>query len=277
MAVVFNEHDVAAEPFGSGATRQRLITAAGIPGSSVLLDRWTLAPGAEVQVHVPSTSVAWFHLLEGVAAFAWPAGTDRLDEAHAVFLASGSQARLASSDGATVLYVEVPHAERYGVEDGSASPTSRVIDWKREPLLDSKHDSRKRIYMATPKLFGTRAMKCEMIIYPPRTSGSKHLHEGAEHFKYVLAGSGTGFADDEPHSLKKGDVVYHPAGEWHYSLTGADENVRFIEFFVPGVFKTVWASERICSWLPSGKSMDGSTPVREIAAHAGNEGTPSDV
>jgi quercetin dioxygenase-like cupin family protein len=277
MAVVFNEHDVAPEPLGVRAQRQRLITATGIPGTRILLDRWTLAPGAEVDLAVSATSAVWFHLLDGAATLTRGDATDRLDDAHAVFLASGSTAQLASATGATVLYVEVPHAARYGAEDGPDVPRSRIVDWKREPLLDSKHDSRKRIYMATPQLFGTRAMKCEMIIYPPNTSGSKHLHEGAEHFKYVLEGSGTGYADDAPHSLKAGDVVYHPAGEWHYSLTGANENVRFIEFFVPGVFKTVWASERICAWLPSGRAMDGGKPVREIAAHAGNAGTPQDV
>lgn len=277
MAVVFNEHDVAPEPHGIRAKRQRLITAAGVPGTRVLLDRWTLAPGGEVPVQVPATGAAWFHVLEGEADFTWPDGAERLGDAHAAFLAAGSQARLASQAGATVLYVEVPDAAQYGVDENATVPATRVIDWKREPLLDSKHDSRKRIYMATPKLFGTRAMKCEMILYPPNTSGSKHRHEGAEHFKYVLAGSGTGYADDAPHSLEAGDVVYHPAGEWHYSLTGAGENVRFIEFFVPGVFQTVWASEQICAWLPSGKAIDGGRPVRDIAAHAGNEGTPGDV
>jgi hypothetical protein len=40
----------------------------------------------------------------------------------------------------------------------------------------------------TPKLAGTKAIKGEMIIYPPGTAAANHHHEGAEHFMYVLRG-----------------------------------------------------------------------------------------
>lgn len=162
MAVVLNEESVLAQPFGVRASRKRLITTSNIPETNILLDRWTLDPGGDVDVNLSSTSVAWFHLLEGESTIQWSGSKDRLDNAHAVFLAPGSRARMTTATGAHVLYVEVPHAARFGVEEASGAPRSRIIDWKREPLLDSKHDSRKRIYMATPKLIGTRAMKCEI-------------------------------------------------------------------------------------------------------------------
>jgi len=44
----------------------------------------------------------------------------------------------------------------------------------------------------TPKLFGTKAVKGEMIIYPPGMAAANHHHVGAEHFMYVLRGRGTG-------------------------------------------------------------------------------------
>lgn len=276
MAVVFNEGDVRAEAIGVRARRQRLITEARMPGTGILLDRIAIEEGGSVAVTVPHDSVAWFHVLDGAADFDGPTKRQTLTSAHAAFLASGFRGQLASGHGAVVLYVEVPNAVRFDDPSGGR-PSTKIVDWTREPLLDSKHDDRKRIYMATPKLFGSRAMKCEMIIYPPNTSGSKHRHEGAEHFKYVLQGEGTGYADESTHALRAGDVVYHPAGEWHYSFTRDHEKVTFIEFFVPGVFNTVWASERICSWEPTGRTIRGDQPVREIAAHAGNEGTPSDV
>ena len=37
-------------------------------------------------------------------------------------------------------------------------------------MLDSEYDARKRIYLVTPNLFGTKAVKGEMIIYPPGTA-----------------------------------------------------------------------------------------------------------
>jgi quercetin dioxygenase-like cupin family protein len=144
----------------------------------------------------------------------------------------------------------------------------KVVDWAREPVLDSKHDARKRIYVATPKLTGTKALKAEIIIYPKGTTGSNHHHEGAEHFMYILEGSTTGYSNEEPHQYKAGDLVYHPDGERHYSSTSKEEGMRFIEFFVPATFKTVWANEgKICTWEPTGKDSRGGKPVREIRGH----------
>lgn len=271
MAIVFNEAAIPAEPFGRGARRQRLISDARTKGTSILLDRVAIDAAGVAEVEVPPGSVAWFHVLEGEVTMAQAPGTERLSHEHAAFLGPGSRTRLESSSGAMLLYVEVPDAGRFDPDFAANPPGSRVIDWTREPLLDSKHDARKRIYMATPKLFGTRAIKAEMIIYPPNTSGSKHRHEGAEHFKYMLKGQGTGYADDGVHSLRRGDVVYHPAGEWHYSTTGDGESMEFIEFFVPGIFKSEWANELVCTWLPTGRNIRGEKPAREIASHADAE------
>jgi hypothetical protein len=44
MTVHFNESTVAAEPFGVGVKRQRLLTEARVPGTNILLDRWTPGP-----------------------------------------------------------------------------------------------------------------------------------------------------------------------------------------------------------------------------------------
>ena len=45
MATIFNENRIAAEPVERGATRQRLLTKERVSGTSILLDRLTLAPG----------------------------------------------------------------------------------------------------------------------------------------------------------------------------------------------------------------------------------------
>ena len=91
-----------------------------------------------------------------------------------------------------------------------------MVDWTREPVLDSEHDARKRIYLVTPKLFGTKAVKGEMIIYPPGTAAANHHHVGAEHFMYVLRGRGTVYANEKPFPVRKGDVIYYPDLERHY-------------------------------------------------------------
>jgi quercetin dioxygenase-like cupin family protein len=139
----------------------------------------------------------------------------------------------------------------------------------REPVLDSEHDARKRIYLVTPKLFGTRAIKGEMIIYPPGTEASNHHHEGAEHFMYVTAGRGTAWANEKPLPVKQGDLIYYGDRERHYLRSEGDEDMVFVEFFVPGEYKTIWApGAAVCTWRPTGCDIAGRKPAREIAAHS---------
>jgi hypothetical protein len=43
----------------------------------------------------------------------------------------------------------------------------------------------------------------------------------------------------------------------------------FVEFFVPGEYKTIWApGAAVCTWLPTGRDISGRKPAREIRAHS---------
>ncbi|MGH8633716.1 MAG: cupin domain-containing protein [Burkholderiales bacterium] len=269
MALVINVESVGAEPFGVNAKRQRLLTEARVKGTHVLLDRWTLGPGASAQLDVPAGNLAWFQMLEGEAAFTHPGGEARLTFAHIVFLPPRFRGALASRGGAVLLYAEVPDAGRFDPELARNPPQLRVVDWTREPVLDSQHDARKRIYVLTPKLSGTRAIKGEMIIYPPGTEASNHHHEGAEHFMYVTRGRGTAWANEKPFPVKQGDLIHYADHERHYLKSEGSEDMVFVEFFVPGEYQTIWApGAPVCTWLPSGRDIRGEKPLREIAAHS---------
>jgi quercetin dioxygenase-like cupin family protein len=249
--------------------RQRLLTEERVRGTHVLLDRWTLAPGAIAELEVPATNLAWFQMLEGDAAFTHSGGEERLTPAHIVFLPPRCRGTLASLTGAALLYAEVPDAGRFDPEFLKNPPRLRVVDWMREPVLDSQHDARKRIYVVTPKLVGTKAIKGEMIIYPPGTEASNHHHEGAEHFMYVTRGRGTAWANEKPFPVKKGDLIHYADRERHYLRSEGEEDMVFVEFFVPGEYKTIWApGAAVCTWLPTGRDIQGQKPAREIGAHS---------
>ena len=269
MALVINAESVAAEQFGAGVARQRLLTEGRARGSHVRLDRWTLGPGASVPLEVPAGHLAWFQMLEGEAAFAHAGGEERLTPAHVALLPPRLHGTLASRAGAALLYAEVPGAARFDPELSKSPPRLRVVDWMREPVLKSQHDARKRIYVVTPKLFDTRAIKGEMIIYPPGTEASNHHHEGAEHFMYVTRGCGTAWADEKPFPVRKGDLIHYADRERHYLRSEGDDDMVFVEFFVPGEYRTIWApGEAVCTWLPTGRDILGRKPAREIAAHS---------
>ncbi|MDP2241422.1 MAG: cupin domain-containing protein [Burkholderiales bacterium] len=279
MAIAFNHSTVPAETLGGNVSRQRLLTEARIKDTNILLDRLTLAPGAALELSVAAGNLAWFQMLEGETTLEHAQGKERLTDAHIVFLPPGFKGTLRSQSAAALLYAEVPDAGRFDAGFAANPPGFRIVDWTREPVLDSEHDARKRIYVVTPKLFGTKAIKGEMIIYPAGTEASNHHHEGAEHFMYVLKGSGTAYANESPFPVKKGDVIYYEDLERHYLRSSGDGDMVFVEFFVPGEYKTIWApGAAICTWTPTGRNVRGDKPVREIKAHSSADvASPNDV
>lgn len=282
MALTINESTINPEPVAAGVTRQRLLSEKHTAGGKVLLDRLNLAANATHQVNVAAGDLAWLQILEGTASLKHGAAQDTLTQAHIVFLPPGFNGALAAHDSVALVYATVPDAARFDADFKTAPPQYRIVDWTREPMLDSEHDARKRIYVATPKLFGTKAIKGEMIIYPPGTEASNHHHEGAEHFMYVLKGRGTAYANESPIPVRKGDLIYYGDRERHYLRSEGGKNdseMVFVEFFVPGVYKTIWVpGAPVCTWTPTGRSLSGAKPVREIAKHSSADvASPADV
>jgi quercetin dioxygenase-like cupin family protein len=279
MAIVFNQSEVVPEVSGRGIERQKLLTRERIAGTSILLDRLKLAAGTSFEFAIDPQSVAWFQVLRGEADLESARGSERLSDAHVAVLPPGFRGTIASQAGATLLYAEVPNATRFDPGLAMNPPEFRVVDWTREPVLQSEHDARKRIYLVTPKLFGMKAIKGEMIIYPKGTMAANHYHEGAEHFMYFLRGSGTAYANEKPFPVRQGDVVYYPDRERHYLSASDNEEMVFVEFFAPGECVTVWVDEsRVCTWLPTGLDIRGKVPAREIKGHSSKEvAIPQDV
>lgn len=264
---------------GSSAQRQGLLTPDRIPDTNILLDRILLLAGGSVELPVAADAIGWLQMLDGAAALELDGQHTSLNGAHVVFLPPGSRAKLSSTRGATLISATVPQADRFDPQFKSSPPAFRAVDWQREPVLDSQHDARKRIYLVTPKLFGTKVLKGEMIIYPQGTMAANHHHEGAEHFMYILKGRGTAWASEQPFPVRSGDIVYYHDLERHYLKADDDSELVFSEFFVPGEYKTIWVNDaEVCTWLPTGRSMSGDAPVREIRAHSSADvKSPADV
>ena len=74
--------------------------------------------------------------------------------------------------------------------------------------------------------------------------------------------------DGRPFDLIKGDALYNFDHEVHSFRNNGSEEFVFVEFFVPGGCKTVWApNANVCAWLPTGKDIHGRPPSRDIAYH----------
>jgi quercetin dioxygenase-like cupin family protein len=272
MAVIISENTIEAQALGDGVMVQHLITPERVNSDRVRTDQLWLEPGAEIDFSVGDDDLAWAHLLEGSVTLLTDAGEQQLTSDHFIFLSPALSARIKSSDGALIFRAMVPDAARFDPDWEAGMLAYRCTDWTNEPVLNSEFDARKRIYMVTPKLSGTKAVKGEMIIYPPGTEAANHHHEGAEHFQVILAGGGTFFLDDVPHKVTAGDTIYIYDNERHYFINDGSTELRFIEYFVPGVYRTVWADNApVCTWNPTGKDIKGGIPNREIGAHSSAE------
>src|SRR3974390_623769 len=141
MATIFNESDVRASAAGPGARRQQLLHSGRVPGTAILLDRIALDAGGTSTIAMLATSIGWLQGLSGEATLTHGGGQAALTDAHVCLLPAGFFGELRASVGATLLYGEIPDARRF--DSALAQGSFRVLDWRREPVLDSEHGRRK--------------------------------------------------------------------------------------------------------------------------------------
>lgn len=270
MAIHFNQSEVAPVTTGDGVACQPLLHPGRVPGILFGVDRLTVSPGGKSALSVLPSQLAWFQMIDGTANVRTSGREVAVGGNHIGLLPPGFEGELTSHTGATLLLAVVPDAATLDPNIISHPPAFRLIDWRDEPLLNSEHDARKRIYIVTPKMFGIRAIRGEMIIYPPGTECPIHHHEGGAHFMFFLSGRGTCYAGaDQVMTVQPGDVVYYFDREPHWVKGGSDGDMIFSEFFVPSAVATVWADpSKVCTWIPTGVNYRGGKPSRVIERHA---------
>ncbi|MGB0571439.1 MAG: cupin domain-containing protein [Alphaproteobacteria bacterium] len=264
MPVIVRENETTAVSQDGGVVA-RLLTAEIIGNDQIELDHVAVAADGRFEIALDAGMVGWLQVLEGAGTL----NDNTLDTKHITYLPFGfTGAFQAGGADSRILFARVPDAARFD-DDIADMPGELVhVDWTREPVLQSEHDARTRVYMATPGLAGTKAFKGEMISYPPGTAAPEHHHVGAEHFQYVVAGEGTAMLDGTAHRLRAGDVLYNYQNEPHAFINETDSDFVFVEFFVPGPCETVWSpGANLCAWLPTGVDSDGNKPVRDIGYH----------
>ena len=278
MSVHLNRDDVAPEFLPNGASRRRLIDERSVPGTQCSFDVLTIDARGSLDLRLPRRGVAWAQVLNGSLRVQGGSEDLVLGESQLLFLASAFAGRLTSVGGAELILLEVPNAGQFDPESETALPGVKSVDLGLEPMLQSEHDKRTRIYVATAGLFGTRALIGELVAFPPGTVSQNHHHVGAEHFQYVLRGEATVYLNETPRRLRAGDLLYKYDRERHYCENDGKGELVFVEFFVPGEYETVWVNpERSCAWSSTGRNALGGEPSRHIASHTSDGSYHQDV
>jgi quercetin dioxygenase-like cupin family protein len=271
LPIIVRGAEAASQPVASGVTTQSLLSPENTGSDNVLLDLITFEHGATFDLAMNDDAFGWFQVLDGSGSLA---GYDQNLEPNGVtYLPLGYTGTFSAAvDGTRMLLATVPEAVRFDPNVIETPSEVRTTDWSNEPVLQSEHDARTRIYMATRTLTGTGAYRGEMIRYPSGTQAPAHHHEGAEHFQYVLEGSCTALLAGEATDIGPGDVLYNYEMEVHSFINESDEELVFVEFFVPGDCKTVWApGANPCAWLPTNADIMGRPPSRDIGYHVHGE------
>jgi len=271
MPIIVRGTEVAVQTINAGVTKQSLLSQQNTGSDNVLLDVLAFEKDAVFDLEWNGETFGWLQVLEASGSLS---GYDQALEPNGVtYLPLGYTGTFsAAADGTRLLMATVPEAVRFDPDVAETPSELQTTDWSHEPVLQSEHDARTRIYMATRTLTGTSAYRGEMIRYPSGTQAPAHHHEGAEHFQYVLQGSCTAYLGSETTTIGAGDVLYNYEMEVHSFLNDNDEDLVFVEFFVPGGCKTVWApGANPCAWLPTGVDSMGRTPSRDISYHVHGE------
>lgn len=271
MPIIVRGAEVAAESIAAGVERQSLLSPENTGSDNVLLDLVSFESGATFEIAFSDDTFGWFQVLDGSGSL--NDYVQSLEPNGVTYLPLGYNGTfIAAADGTRLLMATVPNAVRFDPDVADTPKELQTTDWSHEPVLQSEHDARTRIYMATRTLTGTSAYRGEMIRYPSGTQAPAHHHEGAEHFQYLLKGSCTAILGDETKTLSAGDVLYNYEMEVHSFINDSDEELVFVEFFIPGGCKTVWApGANPCAWLPTNADIMGRPPSRDISYHVHGE------
>jgi quercetin dioxygenase-like cupin family protein len=71
---------------------------------------------------------------------------------------------------------------------------------------------------------------CQLL---PGGKQAYHYHKNRESIIIVISGEATVTVEDKEINIRKGDVLYIPAGEKHKMTNDGKEAIRYIEFFTP--------------------------------------------
>ena len=273
MTLLIKGRTIAEHEVRKGVSRKLLLNRHETGDSRLEINKYIVDSEAEIELNLEKDSLSWFHALaEGIKI-----DSVTLDKQSLLVLKGDNKTVIQNSGSsiAEILLCTVPKVRRFLGEGETIPFKTHSVDWSVEPVLLSEFDSRKRIYLASPGLWqGLSCVKGEMIIYPKGGTAPLHHHENAEHFQYIMEGTGTVTFDNSEHIVEKGDILYFFENEVHaFENKDADEFV-FAEFFVPGSYKTIWAKDaNVCTWLPTGKDLRGRKAARHIEKHVAGEGT----
>ena len=281
VAITFNQDSIAPEALATGVERQRLLDRGRVPRHE---DPARPHQARRADLRSISTSCAATSPGSRCSKAKRCSRTARAKSRSARRTSFScrrtSAARSRRETGAVFLYAQRARCRALRLRTSRASPPQfRVVDWTREPVLDSRARRAQAHLRRDAEAFRNEGDQGRDDHLPARHAGREPSSRRRRAF-HVRArrAAARRTRTRSPIPVRKGDLIHYDDRERHYLRSEGTEDMVFVEFFVPGVYKTVWAQGApVCTWIA-----DRTRPARRQAGarHRGTHSatpTPQDV
>ena len=209
------------------------------PAKEMQADVIRLAPGAKLTDRVPKGTDRYFYTLTGEARVEGNRTSHAMRADTFATLQEGLEFTLTNTgrEEAEIISVFAPPAgrenDRNGFEGGIA-----VAHRDDVPVVHVPEQKKRRLHFVDKNAAKSERGHAMIVLYEKETVTGMHMHPDAESMFVILTGKVRFTVNGEEHVIGRGQATHFPAGDRH-GLRGAEGDVSFLEFHIPGGFTSV--------------------------------------
>jgi len=226
-------------PYEQAATGISIAAITGSDGKEMQAEVIRLAPGAKLADTVPPGCDRYFFTLTGKAMISNGGGAHRMPTETFATLQEGAKFTLENGGRAEaeLLSVIAPPPGKPDRHPGFKGGI-QVAERGKQPVVDIPEQKKRRIHFVDQSAAASERAHAMIVQYERETVTGMHMHPNAESMFVVLTGKVRFTVNGKDEVLERGQAVHFPATDRH-GLRGAEGDVSFLEFHIPGAFTSV--------------------------------------
>lgn len=207
----------------------------------MLVEFLSIGEGGCLDLTPSAASDRYLFVISGRATISDGNGTVRRDLGPRTLTALGDTDRgtLSSAGADEALFVSVTAPAPGSTRALPGTKALTVLDAARQPVEEERESGKRRVYLVTEALTGSKRAHAMIVTYRADTVTPRHQHPNASSLFVVLEGHGIVIANGGEIRVDAGTVIHYPRGDRH-ALRSADERgMSFLEFHIPAAYETV--------------------------------------
>ncbi|HUP94996.1 MAG TPA: cupin domain-containing protein [Burkholderiales bacterium] len=211
----------------------------GNEGREMQADMLRIAPGAKLVDTVPKGSDRYFYTLSGDVSVAGNGASHSVRQDSFATLEEGLQFTLTNSGSTEAELISVI-APPQGFEKSARGFSGGIVVAHRSApsVVSIPEQKKRRIHFVDKTAAVSERGHAMIVLYEKETVTGMHMHPNAESMFVVLTGKVRFTVNGEDAVVGRGQATHFPAGDRH-GLRGAEGDVSFLEFHIPGTFTSV--------------------------------------